>query len=856
VRYPLVAPLAAFAAGTVAAQHATFSFQESVVSILLLAALAVAGLAWGAPRAGATACLAGFVVAGAWWASLSASPPSPPDRITRVVERLGIDLRTPLPLRGWVQTPPTARLDRDQFVLAVESVGDMAATGGVRVTAVRRPGEPRLELRYGERVELLARLRRLRNFENEGGFDRVTYLTRQGIYMTASVRPGAEVKRLEGRRGSRLRAAIWRAREWTGDRADRLLGEGSTNAGVAKAMVLGDQAYLDRALGTSFKRTGTYHALVVSGLHAALVGWFFFSLLRRLRLPEAWSALAAMLLLAAFVLLIGAQLPVVRAALMVGAYLIGRLLYRDRRALNVVAATALGMLLLDPADLFDVSFQLSFLSVALIAGVAAPFLERTLEPYRVARADLPNVDRDIHLPPAVAAARVAWRLWVEQLPFSPRAGMAILARAVGLGVWIAELFVVSAAVQAGLMLPLAAYFQRVSWSGLSANLLVIPATILIVPLGFAAIVTGWPLLGQALSMLVTAMIAVVEWHARLGWLEARVPAPPLWLGAAFAVALAALAWALHRGGRARWPAAGLFLAALVALVVHPLAPRVDPERLELTALDVGQGEALFLAIPQGRTMLIDGGGIASFGGAAAAGLDIGEDVVSPYLWSRSIRALDVVVISHAHYDHIGGLPALLDNFRVRELWIGNNPSTPDYERVLEAARRGGTRVLRLAAGDERALGPVRFRVLAPSRDYVPRAKPANDDSLVLEASYGQRRFLLAGDIERRGEWSLLGGDGEPSLRTDVLKVPHHGSKTSTGERFLSKTAPWLAVVSAGFDNAYGHPHRDVLDRLARRNARILRTDLDGRVTVATDGYRVTVSTYRQERAARKPALVE
>lgn len=844
--FPLLAPLAAFACGIVAAQYATFSFRELSISILLLAALALFGLLQGATRGGVAACLAGFLLAGALAASRAA--PADPIHITTVVEREGMDLRDPVRLRGWVREPPTVRLDRDQFVVAVESIGaNLPARGGIRVTAVRRSGEPPLELHYGDHIEFLGRLRHLRNFQNPGSFDRVSFLKRRDIHMTATVRAGVPVQRLEGRRGSRVLARIWQAREWAETRVDELLGPNSINGGVVKAMVLGDEAYLDRILGTSFQRTGTYHVLVVSGSHVGVLAWFFLVVFRGLRIPRGWGSLVTMALLIGFVLLFGSQLPTIRAACMVGAYMVARLFYRQRRALNIMAGTALGMLIVNANDLFDVSFQLSFLSVALIAGVAVPILERTLEPYRLALVDLANRDRDMHLPPKVAQTRIEWRMAAEHLPFSPRISMALLCRVLGVLVAAGELVVVSASVQLGLALPMAAYFHRVSWSGLSANLLVVPLMTLIVPLGFAAIVIGWIPLGHALSALVAIMIAVVEWHARWTWAEARVPGPPGWFAWVFGVALVVFAWTLSRKRLA--PAIGflLLMGAVGGLVLHPFAPRLDSGKLEITALDVGQGEALFLALPHGQTMLLDGGGLVTFGNPTTRMPDLGEEVVSPYLWSRSIRALDVVIISHAHYDHIGGLPALLENFRVRELWIGNNPASPEYDRVLEIARGKGIKLVRLAGGDVQSMGGVSFHVLWPLPDYVPRSKPSNDDSLVLLARYRERSFLLTGDIERRPERRLASDGLLP--HADVLKVPHHGSKTSTGDFFLEEVRPWFALVSAGYDNPYGHPHADVLARLAGRRTAVFRTDREGLITVSTDGHRVSVTTARMEESS-------
>ncbi len=823
MKYPLIAPLAALSAGIWAAQYAEFSFRELSTSILLLAALAATGLACRASRGAEIACLAGFALAGALRSTWPAA--ADPRRIDL------LDLPRPARLEGWVRVPPTVRLDRDQFVVEAEAVEGRPVSGGVRLNATRQPSTAPVDLHYGDRVELPARLYGLRNFQNPGSFDRVSFLHRQGIHLTGTTQATA-VRRLPGRRGNRFLAAVWSAREWAERRADRLMGPQSSNAALVKAMVLGDGAYLDRTLGQAFQRTGTYHALVVSGSHVSLLAAFCLMLFRLLRVGRAFSALLTLLLMIGLALLVGAQAPVIRATVMIALYLAGRHYYRERRALNIIAAAALAMLLWDPRDLFDPSFQLSFLCVALIAGIAMPILEGTLEPYRRATRDLANVDRDMHLEPRLAQTRIEWRMAAERLPLPPRPGLFVVAWTMRGLLWTAELAVVSLSVQIGLTLPMAVYFHRISWSGLSANLFAAPLLALVVPVGFLAVLTGWSVLGRALSVLVRAFVAIVQWHARLDWLEVRVPLPPAWLAAGFAAALAVLAVTLHLR-RFRFPAALALLAAVALLTVHPFAPRTDPGRLELTAIDIGQGDSLFLALPDGRTILLDAG--------AARGFDLGEEVVSPYLWSRSIRRLDVVALSHAHADHLGGLPALLDNFPVGELWVGVNPPSAEYQALLEAARRRGVPVRRLAAGDVRTLGPVTFEVLWPPCDYTPLREASNDDSLVLIAGYGARRFLLAGDIERRSEFRLAREGHLPPV--DVLKVPHHGSRTSTTNTLLDATHPWLAVISAGFDNPYRHPHPDVLARLAERHVAVWRTDRDGLITISTDGRRVTVFPY-------------
>jgi len=232
-------------------------------------------------------------------------------------------------------------------------------------------------------------------------------------------------------------------------------------------------------------------------------------------------------------------------------------------------------------------------------------------------------------------------------------------------------------------------------------------------------------------------------------------------------------------------------------------------------------------------MVIDGGGVLQFGRVTRrSNLDTGEDVVSPYLWSRGIRRIDILVATHAHQDHSGGLLALLENFRPRELWVGANPSVELLQRA--AGLRIPVRTPD-ASAPTADYGGARLEVLSPPAGFSP-AKAGNNDSLALRITYGANSFLLTGDLESPMERLLL-ADGR-TLHADVLKVGHHGSKTSTSPDFLDAVAPSIAVISAGFENSFGHPHPSVLARLEKRHAAILRTDQDGLVTVRSDGHKL------------------
>ena len=375
-----------------------------------------------------------------------------------------------------------------------------------------------------------------------------------------------------------------------------------------------------------------------------------------------------------------------------------------------------------------------------------------------------------------------------------------------------------------------------------------PLLLVLVPLGLLALATGWAPLASAALYVAGAIGRVVSWHADNLPVDLRVPAPPVWLGVLISVCL--IAWALSFGLRLlwSWTAAAATVASLALLIAHPFAPQLTPGRLELTALDVGQGESLFLALPDGHTMLVDGGGLPDFGGRIRRTLDIGEAVVSPYLWTRSIRRIDVLAISHSDADHFAGVPSLLRNFAVGEVWVAAEPSAEDYADIRPLLRSRGVRLVALRQGEVKRLGPVDFEVLGPA-PASPRKWSRNDQSLVLRARYGRHSFLLTGDIEERAELHLVERD---VLSGDaVLKVAHHGSKTSSHQPFLARVRPMFAVISAGFRSPFGHPHPSVVKRLEENGARVLRTDLEGTISISTDGERLFLSTYRQEQAAAR-----
>lgn len=820
---PLLAPLIAIVAGILLGRWLSFTAIEAawpIAAFLVLAALAPPRPL---PRPLRRTCiLLALLFAGTLDFVLHRPPPSP------VIDA---GFKETVLVDGCVVEPTVFSPGREQFTLEL----DWKARA--RVSLALDDPDPPQPLAYGQRVELEARLREPHNYNNPGGFDYAAYLARQNIFWTATMARGSKAQILPGRCGSRFLSMVYALRTAALHRIDSLYAGDNYSSGMMDGILIGETSGLERIWTEDFRRTGTFHALVISGVHVTVLAGVLLFLLRLCGVPEL-AALAATAAAAwLYALVSGFSAPVVRAAAGFTLFLAARFLFRRTRILNLLAAVALVYLLWDPDALFDASFQLSFLSVAAIGALASPLMEPQLAPLARGMRGLEDPARDVHLDRHVAQARVELRLAAETLALwarlPQRRAEAIVERGARLILFSVEMAFLSAVIQIGLALPMAEYFHRVSFTGLTANLLIGPLLEAVVPLGFAAVFTNWHWMAALVGGLLKLSARIAEWHAALepSW---RVPDPPLWLAAAFAISLLGFA-ALPRR-KAYWvPASAVVLTFFALLIWHPWPPQAAPNQLELDAIDVGQGDSLLLLFPEGARMLVDGGGLLEFGGSSRAArktnLDIGEDVVSPYLWSRGIKSLDIVVATHAHEDHIGGLPAVLDNFHPKELWVGANPQP----ELLSHARRLGIRVRAWNAGANFYFSGATVTIVSPPEDYSA-AKLGNNDSLAFRVAFGARSFLLTGDLERPMEARALAAG--LAGHADVLKVGHHGSRTSSIAPFLDAVSPSVAIISAGFENSFGHPHPDVLRRLAEIHAAVLRTDLDGLVSVATDGRRL------------------
>jgi len=709
--------------------------------------------------------------------------PPPPEHIAAVAGE------GPITVEGTLAEEPVRWApDRMRLLLDVEAIWDdevrRPATGPLMLTIY---GETAEALGEGQRLWAQLRLHPPVGFRNPGAFDYPAHLRREGILLVGTGR------------GDRLGALTtdappWpvRVRRWAVAAMRARLPEGS--AALLAGLVLGERSAMPRETGEAFRRAGVYHVLAVSGSNVALLATSVFVSLSLLGIPRRLTALIAGAVLAGFALVVGSQASVLRATVMGLLILLAMLLERESQVANALGLAALLLLVWRPADLWDPGFQLSF---AATAGIVY----------------------------ATATVREA----LEAHGWPP---------------WLAVPIAVSLTAQCAVTPIMAAHFNQLSLVGVVANLVVVPLAGAATTLGLLATL-GWGLSEVLGGLLFEALWALLLLLRLAVWAAASVPAAmvhvpaPGW--AAVVTWYGALLLLPHAGARpwARRAAVSLLVAA-AALSAWPWL-RPGDGRLRVVFLDVGQGDAIVIQLPEGPRMLVDGG----TGGAGR--FDAGERVVAPFLWNLPARRLDVVAATHSDADHAGGLAAIMRGFHVGEVWE-NGRWGPGSEETVRAVERSRAPRRVLTAGQRIWIGSALITVLNPAAgppgEVISGAGPSgsdNDHSLVLRLDWRGVSLLLTGDLSLDGEATLL--ERGPPLRSLVLKVAHHGSRFGTGRPFLEAARPSVAVVSVGARNPFRHPTGETLGRLAAARARLYRTDRDGAVILETDGRHLWITRW-------------
>jgi competence protein ComEC len=647
------------------------------------------------------------------------------------------------------------------------------------------------EWRAGRTITVPVTFRRPSRYLDDGVADFERDAALNGITLLGSAKSALLVDVV--RRGTRLDEWAADARAFVRASIGRWVRpHGDLPASIVTAVLIGDRTGLPDDVRVRLQAAGTYHVIAISGGNIAILAAIVLAVFAVFGVPGRLAAAAAIVLLVAYAAVVAAGPSVWRATLMAVLYF-GARVFDHRASPSHALLLAAGIIaLVHPLDVRDAGFLLTFGATAGLLG----------------------------------AGRMAEK-WL------PRGR--VLA-------WVTAPVIASIAAETVLLPVSATVFSRVTFAGLLLNLIAIPAMALVQVAGMVAVALDRaPAIASAAGRLAAGGASVLvssgDFVDMVPALVHRVPAPPPWIVVAYYLALL-VAW---RGSPRRRLVAQVAVACAGVLIVtgrDPLTPSSRRDVLRLTTLDVGQGESLLLEPPGADPILIDTGG-SPFGGGA---FDIGGRVVAPALWARHVRRLGTLLVTHGDPDHLGGARAVLSDFRPRSVWWGTPVPRhePSLGFVTSAAGQGSVVAFR-RAGDEVVLGGVRLRILHPPPPEWERQKVRNDDSVVVEVVYGNVAVLLTGDITAAVERAIVPDLTPAPVR--VLKVAHHGSRTSSSRQLLEGWHPQIALISCGRGNTFGHPAPEVLERLASIGARVYRTDRDGELTVESDGKRVSVRTF-------------
>lgn len=888
--FPFIYLSAAFISGIIAAELFSFSKFFALYSTFLLLALTISAGFRNRNSLATAFVLAAFSFGGAF-IHLSAAQDVPPNNLPSFFDRGVLKSGQSVVVEGVLRREPEMSVDGWFIEIAVEKFFDekeneFAAVGNVRIfiAAADETAKQTWEtknLSYAARVRCAARLGRESSFQNPGSASFAAILAQKNLSAVGtSLSPDSIAILDENARFSPIKFLY----DWRQKLISSILRNFSLDtAGVLIASLLGNDNFLSKQSAEKFRIGGTFHLLVISGTHITFIGILMIGLLRKVTKKALWQFLGALLVLWSYTFAVGAEIPVVRAALMFSVYQSARLFYRSENSLNALGAAVFALAAWRTADVFSPSFQLTVCAVAAIVMFCFPLLEklRAVGDWQLSQETPfpPNVSprlknfAEILFYDEINARRLAKRnSWQANFFRSETArkialnGLQSVLRFLFSGLFI------SASTTIFLAPLLIIYFHRISLAGLFLNFFVA------VTLAFETFTAILTLLVAEISPILAAPFAFlteilnrlltesVEPFRLFSWFSPRIPTYTHF-GKIFyvtyylplvALLIAVLRWNPFAQTRPHERRNLLFnslnflaLALLFGVIFfHPLSAEKNLGKLTIDFLDVGQGDTALITFPDDTKILVDGGGkpvfrrVKNIGETSfeADSRSIGEAVVAPFLWSKGLSEVDYVLATHADSDHIEGLSDIILNFSVKgALTARENVKDADFQRFTDALRQKKTPLQVISKGEIFRFGGAEMQVISPNSDDSLNQSYGNDESIVIIIKYGRHSFLLTGDIERQAETELV-SEGILS-KVDVVKIPHHGSRTSSTADFVQTTKPTFGIISVGKTSPYGHPHKEVVERWQNAGTKIFTTGENGAITFLTDGETLSLQTF-------------
>lgn len=699
---------------------------------------------------------------------------------------------------GTLYRSPSQGKDSDTLFLNVEKIfhqkQELAIQGRLQVTVARpyQPSNP-LHLLVRDKIKVSAQISSSRGFQNfNPGFLERLQKNRK-IHNRAYSKSPLLIKKISSgstlspiRQIAKFKYSLIRNIEKFFPAVDNSLTV-SPQGAVLEALLLGDRGRMDESMSRALQDAGIFHLFAISGAHIAIISFILFFFFRLLRISTRSSYIMLMFILIVYAFLVEGRPSILRATTMTLIFLLGKLIWKETTLFNTISISAFALLCINPFSLFNAGFQLTYAATLSIV--------------------------------------IFYPKFIKYLPKWP--------------LRISEIFALSAASQIGVLPIMAKTFNRITFSSLFLNFAALPLVALIMISGYLFLFFSFisPVIAnylvQAVNFLINLLLSISHIFDSFSFLSFRIPTPHTATIAGYFLFLFILLLPWKKKKIRRMAFAG-FLVFLAVLITYPFPS--TSKYLKVTFIDVGQGDSILVEFPGQKKMLIDGGGFFS------GDFDIGERVLSPFLWKKGIKTIDYLVLTHPHPDHLNGLISVARNFRVRQFWESLSPVENHFYEELQRNLAPSILKKRMFRTSSHLINGTTIDILHPkdSRLRLPFSSNENELSMVLRLSYGRTSFLLTGDIGLEAEQDIL--ENMKLIKSNILKSPHHGSLSSSSEEFLSAVNPSIIIICVGENNRYNFPNPIILQRYKEQGATIYRTDTHGAIEITSDGQKFSIKT--------------